>query len=110
MIQTQRRLVMLDENVKNAMSQIGAQLSSRLDALTALVEVTRDYARPEGEALLEAVNAKRSLITAKSTPDDVRRQEEIISETLGRITKLTEQYPGLKDDQTYIKTMVAVQT
>ncbi|MGI5853012.1 MAG: hypothetical protein ACOX8I_01685 [Bacillota bacterium] len=75
MIQTQRRLVMLDENVKNAMSQIGAQLSSRLDALTALVEVTRDYARPEGEALLEAVNAKRSLITAKSTPDDVRRQK-----------------------------------
>lgn len=32
-ISTQRRLVVMDENVNNAMSQIGVQLSSRFDAL-----------------------------------------------------------------------------
>ena len=35
---TQRRLVVMDENINNAMSQIGVQLSSRFDALTALLD------------------------------------------------------------------------
>lgn len=35
-ISTQRKLVVLDENISNAMIQVGVQLSSRFDALTAL--------------------------------------------------------------------------
>jgi LemA protein len=50
------------------------------------------------------------VITAKSTPDDVLREEGLISETLGMIALLTEQYPELKTNRTYIKTMDAVQT
>jgi len=50
------------------------------------------------------------VITAKSTPNDVLRQEGILSEALGRIAMVSEQYPELKADQTYIKTMDAVQT
>jgi hypothetical protein len=34
-----------DENISNAMSQIGVQLSSRLDALTALLDLTEGYAK-----------------------------------------------------------------
>lgn len=34
-ISTQRRLTVMDENINNAMAQIGVQLSSRFDALTA---------------------------------------------------------------------------
>lgn len=40
-ISTQRRLVVMDENVNNAMSQIGVQLSSRFDALTALLDLAK---------------------------------------------------------------------
>ena len=32
----------MDENVSNAMSQIGVQLSSRFDALTALLDLAKD--------------------------------------------------------------------
>ena len=38
-ISVQRRLVAMDENINNAMSQIGVQLSSRFDALTALLDL-----------------------------------------------------------------------
>lgn len=38
LISVQRRLVVLDENIKNAMSQIGVQLSSWYDATLALLE------------------------------------------------------------------------
>ncbi|MDF2654904.1 MAG: LemA family protein [Bacillota bacterium] len=109
-ISTQRKLVVLDENISNAMSQIGVQLSSRFDALTALLDLTKGYARHESETLIETIKSRRSVITAKSTPDDVLRQEGVISEALGRIAMVTEQYPELKANQTYIKTMDAVQT
>lgn len=107
---TQRRLVVLDENINNAMSQIGVQLSSRFDALTALLDLTKGYARHESETLIETIKSRRSVITAKSTPDDVLRQEGVISEALGRISMVSEQYPELKANQNYIKTMDAVQT
>ena len=109
-ISTQRRLVVLDENISNAMSQIGVQLSSRFDALTALLDLTKGYAKHESETLIETIKSRRSVITAKSTPDDVMRQEGVISEALGRIAMVTEQYPDLKANQSYIKTMDAVQT
>lgn len=107
---TQRRLVVLDENINNAMSQIGVQLSSRFDALTALLDLTKGYAKHESETLIETIKSRRSVITAKSTPDDVLRQEGIISEALGRIAMVSERYPELKANQNYIKTMDAVET
>lgn len=107
---TQRRLVVLDENTNNAMSQIGVQLSSRFDALTALLDLTKGYAKHESETLIETIKSRRSVITAKSTPDDVLRQEGIISEALGRIAMVSEQYPELKANENYIKTMDAVET
>lgn len=109
-VSTQRKLVVLDENVSNAMSQIGVQLSSRFDALTALLDLTKGYAKHESETLIETIKARRSVITAKSTPDDVLRQEGVISEALGRIAVVAEKYPELKADQSYIKTMNAVET
>jgi LemA protein len=105
---TQRRLVVLDENVNNAMSQIGVQLSGRFDALTALLEITKGYALQESETLIETVKSGRSDITAKSTPADILRQEGIIRDALESFARLTEQYPQLKTNENYIKTIDAV--
>ncbi len=108
-ISTQRKLVILDENISNAMSQIGVKLSSRFDALTALLDLTKGYASHECETLIETIKSRRSVITAKSTPNDVMRQEGIISEALSRIAMVTELYPDLKANQNFIKTMDAIQ-
>lgn len=109
-ITTHQKLVVLDDHIGNAMCQIGVQLSSRIDALVALLDLIKDYANQETEILIQTIKLRRSVITAKSTPDDVLRHEGIISEVLGSIAKLTEHYPELKVNQTYIKTMDAVQT
>ncbi len=109
LISTQRRLVVLDENISNAMSQIGVQMSSRFDALTALLDLTKGYAKHESETLIETIKSRRSVITATSTPDNVLKQEGVISEALGRIAMVTEQYPELKANQNYIKTMESVE-
>ncbi|NMB97901.1 MAG: LemA family protein [Clostridiaceae bacterium] len=109
-ISTQRKLVVLDENISNAMSQIGVQISSRFDALMTLLDLTKSYASQESETLIETIKIRRKLITAKSSPQDVLCQERIISEALGRIAIVTEQYPELKANQTYIKAMGAMET
>ena len=72
---TQRRLVVMDENINNAMSQIGVQLSSRFDALTALLDLAKGYAAHESQTLIETIKSRRRVITAKSTPQDVLQQE-----------------------------------
>lgn len=109
-ILTQRKLVLLDENIKNAMNQIGVQLSSRFDALIALLDVTKGYARHESETLIETIKSRRSVITAKSTQTDLLTQEGIIYEALCRISMFSEQYPELKVNHNFIKTINAVQT
>ena len=105
---TQRRLVVMDENINNAMSQIGVQLSSRFDALTALLDLAKGYAAHESQTLIETIKSRRSVITAKSTPQDVLQQEGVISEALGRSSMVAERYPELKADKGYAKCMDAV--
>ena len=107
-ISCQRRLAVMDENVNNAMAQIGVQLSSRFDALTALLDLTREYAAHESQTLIETIKSRRSVITAVSTPNDVLKQEGIISEALSRISMVAERYPELKANENYTRYMNAV--
>lgn len=106
-ISVQRSFVVLDENINNAMSQIGVQLSSRWDALSTLLDLTKGYAAHEYKTMTETIKARRS-ITRDSSPEDVKRQENMIAEALGKIMAVAESYPDLKADQTYIKTMDSV--
>lgn len=107
-ISCQHRLAVMEENVNNAMAQVGIQFSSRFDALTALLDLTKGYDAHESQTLIETVKARRSVITAASTPDDVLKQEEIISEALGRVRALVDRYPKLKSDENYARCVNAV--
>ncbi len=109
LISTQRKLVALDENISNALSQIGVQLSARFDALTSLLELTQGYAEHESETLRETIAARRSVITPASTAAEVAAQENLITEALGKINMVAEQYPDLKANQNYMQTMSAVE-
>ncbi len=106
-ISVQRRLVLLDENISNAMSQIGVQLSSRWDALTALLDLTKGYSEHEYKTLSDTVKMRRS-ITSSSTAEEASEQDNIITEAMGRIMAVAESYPDLKANTNYQKTMDSV--
>jgi LemA protein len=108
MISVQRKLVVMDEHVDDAMNQIGVQLSSCFEALIALLNLTKDYAAQESRPLLDAIKLYRNTITAKSTPNDVQKQEDMITEALDRISVIAEQYPELKANKNYLKCMNAI--
>jgi len=108
-VYTQRRLVRLDENICNTMILIGVQLSNQFDALMFLLELIKEYAQSGSETLIGSVRSGRCMIMARSTPEDVLEQEEVITEVLGRIAALSEQYPEIKAARNYIRAMDAIQ-
>ena len=103
----QRSFVALDENTKNAMSQIGVQLSSRWDALTTILDLTKGYAAHEYKNLTNTIIERRS-ITNDSSPDDVINQEYMIAKAMVKIMAMADRYTDIKADETYTKTMDAV--
>lgn len=106
-ISAQRRLVSMDEKINNAMSQIGVQLSSRWDALTALLDLTKGYAEHEYKTITDTIKMRTS-ITVNSSAADVNQQENILTEAMGKIMAVAESYPDLKANENYINTMNSV--
>jgi len=108
-ISAQRKLVNAEELVKNAMSQIGVQQSSRWDALTGLVELLKSYNEHEYKTLKDVITARRS-IDSNSTADQAQAQEDLITSAMQRLNVVVEQYPNLKADAMYVSTMESVNT
>jgi len=106
-ISVQRTLVVLDQNSSNAMLQIGVHVSSICDALTFLLDSINEYAEQEYRTIKETIQERRS-ITKDSSPDDVIKQENIIAEAIEKIMAVADNYPDLKTDSSYIKTMNSV--
>ena len=103
-VSVQRKLVSAEELCKNSMSQIGVQQNSRWDALTALAELVKGYNEHEYKTLMDVI-AQRTAIGRNSTVADVAAQEGRIAEAMRQINVVAEQYPALKANETYVKTM-----
>ena len=99
-IGVQRMLVSLDENVNNAMSQIGVNLTSRFDALTGLLDLVKGYNEHEYKTLSDVIKM-RSSIGSHSKASEVDAQENIITEAMGKIMAVAEAYPDLKSNTNY---------
>lgn len=97
-ISVQRKFAVMDGNIQNAMNQIGVQISSRFDALFAVLDLMKGYAA-----------ARRSVITARSAPEEVSEQEQVIEETVKSIRLAAEHNPLLCADKNYTKCMDAVE-
>ncbi len=108
-VSIRRKLLVLDENVDHAMSQIGVQISSRFDAMTALLNQAKVYASCESLTQMEVIKAKRNVITANSLPNEVLGQEGVIAEGLDCIDVVAKQHPELKLEEWYTKYMDAVE-
>lgn len=99
-ISIQRMLVSLDENVNNAMSQIGVNLTSRFDALTGLLDLVKGYNEHEYKTLSDVIKMRTS-IGSHSKASEVDAQENIITEAVGKIMAVAEAYPDLKANTNY---------
>jgi LemA protein len=99
--------------VKNAFAQIDVQLKRRYDLIPNLVEVAKKYMGHEKDTFEAVVKARNAAVSSQKAvsadPSDGEAVEKLnkaegeVSNTLGRLLMLTENYPELKADSTMNK-------
>jgi LemA protein len=109
-VETYNSLVAEREMVKQKLSQVQNVYQRRNDLLPNLVEIVSGYAKHEHNTLTDVITArsKASAITidpSKVTPKQLaafQSSQGEISQALGRLMVVSEQYPNLKADTQFI--------
>ena len=99
-----------DEGVKAAWSQVENQYQRRSDLIPNLVNTVKGYANFEQQTLEAVVQARASATQVKIdpenlTPEAIQRFEQAqqgLSGALGRLLMVTENYPDLKANQSFL--------
>lgn len=94
-------LVKLRNLVQEAWRQIDVELQRRHDLIPNLVETVKAYAKHERETF-EAVTKARSMAAQPgSSPAEQAAQENILTQALGKLFAVAEDYPELKADKNF---------
>jgi LemA protein len=94
-------LVGLKNKVESAWAQIEVQLNRRHDLIPNLVETVKGYATHEQQTL-EAVISARNQAVAANTPGEKASAEQAVSGALANVFALSEAYPDLKANQSFL--------
>lgn len=95
------RLVVLDQQVKESWAQVENVLQRRNDLIPNLVETVKGYARHEKE-LFTAITEARSRWAGAKTLKEKEGAANALSEALGRLLLVVENYPQLKAGENFL--------
>lgn len=96
------RLVTLRARVKEAFSDIEAQLKRRYNLIPNLVEVVKGYAEHEKEVFNKVTEARSKAMQAAS-PGERAEAENNLSKTLKSLFAVSEDYPDLKASENFLE-------
>jgi LemA protein len=99
------RIQTMDEAANSARSQIEVQLQRRADLIPNLVSTVKGYAAHEDEVFTKVAEARTALIGAIGThdPEQMAAANAQTTSALGRLLAISENYPNLKADQSFIR-------
>jgi len=99
------RIQTLDEQANAARSQIEVQLQRRADLIPNLVSTVKGYAAHEDEVFTKVAEARSALIGAIGThdPAQMAQANDQATSALGRLLAISENYPQLKADQSFLR-------
>ena len=100
---TYNKLVRQRNQVQAASAQIDVQLKRRHDLIPNLVETVKGYASHESGTLEAVTRARAAAVAAKDAgPAERAAVEGELSATLSRLLAVTEAYPDLKANQSFL--------
>ncbi len=91
-------LVSLRNDVQNAWKQIDVQLKRRHDLIPNLVSTVKGAMEFEQDTLEKVVSARTRAVSA-STPQSKAEAENALTQALGRLFAVMENYPALRSNQ-----------
>ena len=101
-IVTYNNLVSLRNHVQNAWKQIDVQLKRRHDLIPNLVSAVKGAMEFEQDTLDQVISARAKAVSAGSTQDKAGA-ENMLTQALGRLFAVMENYPDLKSHTNIIQ-------
>ena len=98
---TYNAFIKLRNNKEESFSTMDVYMKKRYDLIPNLVETVKGYAKHENETLEGVMKARYSCMNAK-TPDERAKGENALTSTIGRLFKISENYPDLKANQNFM--------
>jgi LemA protein len=106
---TQKSLVTLDEDVKAKWAQVQNQYQRRADLIPNLVNTVKGAAEFEKSTLTDVINARAKATSVQVDPDNLTPEklrefqaaQGELSQALGRLLVVTENYPTLQANQNF---------
>ena len=106
----QKSLVTLDENAKSKWGEVQNQYQRRADLIPNLVATVKGAANFEQKTLTDVINARAKATSIQVNPDNLTPEkikefqaaQGELSQALGRLMVVTENYPELKANQNFL--------
>lgn len=113
----QKSLVTVDEEVKSNWGEVENQYQRRADLVPNLVATVKGAAEFEQTTLTQVIEARAKATSIKVDPDDLTPEklqqfqaaQGQLSQALGRLMVVSEQYPQLKANQNFLDLQVALE-
>ncbi|HHT68229.1 MAG TPA: LemA family protein [Firmicutes bacterium] len=96
------QLVALEETVDGRWAQVENQLQRRADLIPNLVNTVKGYASHEEQVFADVADARSRLLGA-TTPEAQMEANRGLDSALGRLLAISEAYPQLKADTSFIR-------
>ena len=101
-IVTYNVFIRLRHQLENAWKQIDVQLKRRHDLIPNLLETVKGYMKYEQDTLEKVMEARSKAVSARTVQASAEA-ENILTQTLGRIFALMENYPDLKANENVLR-------
>ena len=107
-ISAYNRFIKMKNNIEEAFATIDVYLKKRFDMIPNLVETVKGYAAHEKETL-QSVIAARNNVAGSSTTEERLQNENILTNTLRSLFAVSEAYPNLKADTSFLNLQGQIQ-
>lgn len=96
------KFIELRNRVRNGWGQIDIQLQRRYDLIPNLVNTVKGYATHESQTFEKVTQARNMAMSATTTEESIEANNQL-SSTLKTLFAVSEAYPELKADQSFIQ-------
>jgi LemA protein len=102
-VATYNGFVRLRNLVEEAWHQIETELQRRYDLIPNLVETVKGYASHERETFQAVTEARAAAANPGSSPAEQAQQENMLTQALGRLFAVAEDYPELRASENFMQ-------
>jgi LemA protein len=107
-ISAYNRFIKMKNNIEEAFATIDVYLKKRFDMIPNLVETVKGYAAHEKETLQNVIAARNSVANSSTTQERLQN-ENMLTNTLRSLFAVSEAYPNLKADSSFLNLQAQIQ-